>query len=81
MAIDRVPFEQKRTILQHVFGGKDVAGMRLGVYVEKAEDGEKKWFFSLRGHFWNWDNMELEVLEKWQRIRGSENRQTRFTMS
>jgi hypothetical protein len=92
--LDRMPFEQKREVLQHVFGGKDLEGRRLGVYVEKTDGEDKKWFFYLRGQFWDWDKVELKSLKRWQKIRrmsedssghgggpGNINVETKSTMS
>lgn len=39
-------YEWKRNLIEHAFAGTDVRGKRLGVYVDKTEDG---WRFEIRG--------------------------------
>jgi hypothetical protein len=42
------------------------------VYVEKPDGPEEALYYSIKGHFWNWDGLELKHLRKWRRIRDKE---------
>jgi site-specific DNA recombinase len=45
--IDSVPYEDRRKLVQNVFGGKDGRGRRLGVYVDRDNRGQ--WTYEIRG--------------------------------
>ncbi len=42
-------FEDKRKLIEHFFAGKDAEGMRLGVYVERSDKGQRRWKFTITG--------------------------------
>jgi hypothetical protein len=51
-ALDAMPWEDKKTLMQMVFGGKTPKGKRMGVYIEwiHGEDGAApQWRYSIRG--------------------------------
>ncbi|MDI9393783.1 MAG: hypothetical protein QM449_11120, partial [Synergistota bacterium] len=43
------PYEWKRNLLEHAFGGKNTKGQRLGVYVSETEDPKQPWQIEIRG--------------------------------
>ena len=43
---EKLTFEEKRELLQHLFIGKDADGNRLGIYIKKYEKG---WKYEIRG--------------------------------
>ncbi len=43
------PYENKRVLVQHAFGGKDSKGHRLGVYVDYTGDKNQPWQVEIRG--------------------------------
>jgi site-specific DNA recombinase len=47
-------FDDKRALIQTVFGGKDSEGNRFGIYLEKREDATKyDWMFTIKGNLIN----------------------------
>ena len=45
----KMTFQQKRTLLQLVFAGKDADGKRYGVFINKTKNG--KWGYTIKGIF------------------------------
>jgi len=43
------PYEWKRKLVEHAFGGKDTKRERLGVYIEETGDPKQPWKFEIRG--------------------------------
>jgi DNA invertase Pin-like site-specific DNA recombinase len=43
------PYEWKRNLVEHAFGGLDSKRQRLGVYVEGTGDPDQPWNFEIRG--------------------------------
>ena len=49
--LSEMTFDEKRTLVETVFSGKDAGGKRFGVYLEKRKDSTKyKWMFTIKGH-------------------------------
>ena len=42
-------YEEKRELVQRAFAGKNSEGQRLGVYVQKTENPDRPWVFSIKG--------------------------------
>jgi len=53
-ALDKMTWEEKRELLQMVFGGKTVDGQRMGIYVERIQGQEgrqhRQWRYMIKGH-------------------------------
>lgn len=47
--IDKMTYEEKRTLLEKAFSGKDVKGKRLGVYVRKTNNPDRPIAFTVKG--------------------------------
>ena len=50
--IDKMTWEEKRTLAELVFGGRSSNGERLGIYVERI-DGQRTWRYAIHGHLIN----------------------------
>ncbi len=51
----RMSYEDKRALVEAVFGGKTPDGRRLGVYIRWSDDG-KDWTFSIYGKICDWED-------------------------
>jgi site-specific DNA recombinase len=54
---DELTWEEKKRLIEMVFGGNSVAGQKLGVYIEEIPGQEhtkpRRWRYTLRGHLIN----------------------------
>ena len=48
---EEMTFDDKRKLLQNVFGGKDADGKRYGVYIRKLDNG--RWYYTINGLFYD----------------------------
>jgi site-specific DNA recombinase len=56
----KMEFEEKRKLCQFAFGGHDLDGKRLGVYVSKMNGKKNYWKFKIRGCAWELeDNLPM----------------------
>jgi len=53
----KMPYENKRALLEMVFAGKTPDGKRMGVYIEWKDNG--RWHFDIHGHLIERENLRL----------------------
>jgi len=72
--IDLMTWEQKRALVEMVFGGKTADGKRMGIHIEWLEPaihGQRpRWRYSIVGHLINEDGWPLMSLERRKAIFG-----------
>ncbi|MFC1799203.1 hypothetical protein ACFLZL_05310, partial [Thermodesulfobacteriota bacterium] len=54
--ISKLPYKEKRKLIQNIFAGKDPSGKRLGIYIKRI--GEN-WEFEINGRFLDKANKEV----------------------